>query len=961
MKRLLTIVFYLLALPLCAQSVTPNLDLTLPNPHDKNWGFTVNHNFLILDTTYPTAACGDATHALGWDITTHRSFCQALNNGSGGTLAFSAITLGTNTAPLLIGTGGSLGVTGSGTINSTSLLGGTWAVPGAIGLTTPSTGAFSLLSITGITGSVQCLHVNSSGLVSGTGADCGAGGGGGVSSVSGTATQITVVNGSTTPTISIPSTFTFPGTITNNLSIFGSTTSANLASIMSDETGTGLLVFHTAPTLVTPAIASFASATHNHTNAAGGGTLSLIGGAFPNQGSTVTVLHGNAAGNPAFGSVVNNDIANATIDLTSKVTNILPVINGGSGTTTPSLIAGAGITVTGSWPNQTINSTTTGTVTHSAGALTANAVMVGNGAADSKVLASLGTTTTVLHGNASGLPTFGAVAIADLAAAGTPSSTTFLRGDNTWATPAGGAGTVTTTGSPTSAQVAVLSGTTSITGDPTYTFNSTTKNVQQQGMISGATPMLDPRSTLFGSCKGDGTDTSAAATACWQAAEAYSQAHGGAIVCAGGTTWTLDSVQLNSYDNIQGNDDGFVHGCNVTPGATGVAFKSAAGLGIINEVKISGIHFIGGVNPIDIIQVNGFYSYHLTFSNYTGNAITIVQGERHIFEDITTQHTGANAFSTFAFADCTKTVFTTGCAAAFPTADVDRQTITSVHNLGNILGGFSSQWFIWNGNVQGATIAGNMTCFFSCATGIIHVANVLENGDWVGPVVDNVGTPGSPEPIGFDIHACFNTRIASYNPGFGANNMTTQLYIDQSYGCKIENSQFSSTVDNATTFAIKHGNTFNKQDLTLLNVTGGYFDMNTISSFKVKIIGGIVTPNNALGGQTLSDETNGGMWINLMADSNGALAATSTFGVHRASGSFGYLNDFTTDGSHFNVNLPLRPKQLVVANLPAAGGNAGSLMVVTDSTAIAAEGQVCAGGGTAVALALSTGFTWKCY
>lgn len=53
----------------------------------------------------------------------------------------------------------------------------------------------------------------------------------------------------------------------------------------------------------------------------------------------------------------------------------------------------------------------TGTVTHTAGALTASAVMVGNGAADSKVLASLGTTTTVLHGNAAGLPTFGAVSL----------------------------------------------------------------------------------------------------------------------------------------------------------------------------------------------------------------------------------------------------------------------------------------------------------------------------------------------------------------------------------------------------------------------------------------------------------------------------------------------------------------------------------------------------------------------
>lgn len=50
-------------------------------------------------------------------------------------------------------------------------------------------------------------------------------------------------------------------------------TSAQLASIVSDETGSGALVFGNSPTIVTPTIASFTNATHSHTNAAGGGTL----------------------------------------------------------------------------------------------------------------------------------------------------------------------------------------------------------------------------------------------------------------------------------------------------------------------------------------------------------------------------------------------------------------------------------------------------------------------------------------------------------------------------------------------------------------------------------------------------------------------------------------------------------------------------------------------------------------
>jgi len=55
-----------------------------------------------------------------------------------------------------------------------------------------------------------------------------------------------------------------------------------------------------------------------------------------------------------------------------------------------------------------------GTVTHTGGALTANRLVIGAGTDDIAVLGSLGTTTTLLHGNAGGAPSYGAVVEGDL-------------------------------------------------------------------------------------------------------------------------------------------------------------------------------------------------------------------------------------------------------------------------------------------------------------------------------------------------------------------------------------------------------------------------------------------------------------------------------------------------------------------------------------------------------------------
>ena len=73
----------------------------------------------------------------------------AANGLSAGSVAFAGVTGGTNsTAAMLVGAGASLGFTGTGTINASSLLGNTWAAPSAIGGSTPAAATFTTAALT---------------------------------------------------------------------------------------------------------------------------------------------------------------------------------------------------------------------------------------------------------------------------------------------------------------------------------------------------------------------------------------------------------------------------------------------------------------------------------------------------------------------------------------------------------------------------------------------------------------------------------------------------------------------------------------------------------------------------------------------------------------------------------------------------------------------------------------------
>ncbi|HDZ14114.1 MAG TPA: hypothetical protein ENH60_04350 [Pricia sp.] len=119
--------------------------------------------------------------------------------------------------------------------------------------------------------------------------------------------------------------------IADNLGVFAATTSLQLLGVISDPEGTGALVFGISPTIVTPTIASFANAGHDHADAPGGGDLGVV------QATNLT-LTGAAIATPVANRLYTDNIIkafcswvpNGTIDTNGDV-NVSSVDQDGTG------------------------------------------------------------------------------------------------------------------------------------------------------------------------------------------------------------------------------------------------------------------------------------------------------------------------------------------------------------------------------------------------------------------------------------------------------------------------------------------------------------------------------------------------------------------------------------------------------------------------------------------------------
>lgn len=108
----------------------------------------------------------------------------------------------------------------------------------------------------------------------------------------------------------------------------------------------------------------------SHSFYVGSGLIGSVAFSILNDG-TIRFNNLTGSGNSTIAVDVNGTASRSGLDpatiLTtgstinvSQLTGTLPVAKGGTGTTSPGIVAGTNVTVTGTWPNQTVNATTTG-------------------------------------------------------------------------------------------------------------------------------------------------------------------------------------------------------------------------------------------------------------------------------------------------------------------------------------------------------------------------------------------------------------------------------------------------------------------------------------------------------------------------------------------------------------------------------------------------------------------------
>jgi len=493
------------------------------------------------------------------------------------------------------------------------------------------------------------------------------------------------------------------------------------------------------------------------------GDLSATGTA-----SATTFLRGdNTWGIPAGsgGTVTSIDVSGGTTGLTTSggpittsgtitLAGTLVVANGGTGATTLTdggILLGSGvgaITATAQPTNgqllvgstgvdpvlATLTAGTNISITNGSGAITIDSTDQFTGTVTSVDTAA----GTFISGSGGPITTSGSLTY-DLSATGTPGATTFLRGDNTWGTPAGSGGTVTSVALALPAEFTISGSPVTTSGTLTGAWDTQAANTVFAGPTTGAaaTPAFralvaadipthdSPLTATYVGYGSAGGALTGSANYTWTNASnllTLGAAAGTAtITAADGSTSAGAALILTGGDGAGTNQDG--GNITLTPGAltgTGTRGSLVLDYSTYPALDATGVLTSDGAGGLSWGSPAGTYTFDI--SGQTGAGSTISSGDTL---DFTAAGTGLS------FAAATDTITLSG------TLDVDHGgTGQTSYTDGQLLIGNTT-----GGTLDKATLTAGTGITITNGGGSVTITNSTPGGASTWTLSGDSGTP----------------------------------------------------------------------------------------------------------------------------------------------------------------------------------------------------------------------------